>query len=71
MVPASTAEDAVDRFVESGSKEDQARVSFVGVDGETLFGQVAPAMAQGVLVNVAGPRTYGFTLETCRDIATA
>lgn len=71
MVAAFTAEDAVDRFVESGSDEDRARVQFVGVDGSTLFGQAAPAMAQGVIINVAGPNTYGFALDVCRDIAAA
>lgn len=71
MIAAFTAEDAVDRFVASGTEADRARVKFVGVDGETLFGKAAPAMAQGVIVNIAGPRTYGFVLDTCRDIASA
>lgn len=71
MVAAFTAEDAIDMFLATGSEENRKTVKFVAVDGEVLFGQAGPQMAQGVIVNVAGPRPFGFDLEACRDIASA
>jgi hypothetical protein len=70
MVAAFTAVDAVNAFLAIGSEENRAAVKFIVIDGESLFGS-APDIAQGVLVNPAGPRTFGFTLEACRDILQA
>jgi hypothetical protein len=68
MVAAFATADAIDAFLAIGSESDRARVKFAIVDGETLFGEVAK-MAQGVLVNPAGPRPFGFELAVCGDIA--
>jgi hypothetical protein len=71
MIAAFTAEDAVDQFLATGSAENRARVKFVQVDGDALFAVAAPQMAEGVIVNIAGPRTFGFDLARCRDVASA
>lgn len=71
MVAAFTAEDAIEAFLATGTAENRAKVKFVAVDGDVLFGEAGPKLAQGVIVNIAGPRTFGFDLEVCRDIATA
>lgn len=70
MVVAFSGPDAVDAFLATGSDEDRRNVNLIEVDGATLFGEVA-AMASGVLLNAAGPRTFGFELPVCRSIATA
>jgi hypothetical protein len=66
MVPAFTTVDAVARFLDTGSAENRARVKFIGASGDVLFGEVGPAFAQGVIINIAGPRTFGFDLNACR-----
>jgi hypothetical protein len=71
MVAAFTAEDAVNRFLATGTEENRVAVKFVRVDGEALFEHAAPQLAQGVIVNIAGPRTFGFDLTICKDIAGA
>jgi hypothetical protein len=71
MVAAFTADDAIDRFLATGSEENRKAVKFATVGGEELFGNAGPTLAQGVIVNVAGPHPYGFDLEGCRDVANA
>lgn len=70
MLAAFTAPDAIDLFLAAGSEENRANVKFVIVDGEQLFGTVHE-LASGVLMNPMGPRTFGFQLPACRDIAAA
>jgi hypothetical protein len=70
MIAAFTASDTVDAFLATGSDEDRHRVNLIEVDGATLFGEVA-AMASGILLNAAGPHTFGFDLAMCRSIAAA
>jgi len=68
MVPAFSTPDAVEAFLATGSDDDRKNVNLVEVDGSTLFGEVGP-MASGVLLNPAGPRTFGLPLAMCRSIA--
>jgi hypothetical protein len=68
MLAAFTAPDAIDAFLSAGSAENRAAVKFAIVDGEQLFG-IVQNMAQGVLVNPMGPRTFGLELDVCRQIA--
>ena len=70
MLAAFTAADAIDAFLQAGSAENRAAVKFVIVDGGQLFGTVQQ-IASGVLMNPMGPRTFGFELPACRDIAAA
>ncbi len=70
MLAAFTAADAIDAFLAVGSESDRARVKFVVIDGQQLFGTVHQ-IAGGVLMNPMGPRTFGFDLQACRDIANA
>jgi hypothetical protein len=70
MVAAFTAPDAVDAFLAAGSDANRAAVKFLLIDGDQLFG-VVQQLAQGVLMNPMGPRTFGFELSACRDIAAA
>ena len=67
MLAAFTAADAIDAFLAAGSEANRASVKFAVVDGEQLFG-IVEQVAEGVLVNPMGPRTFGFELGTCRDI---
>jgi hypothetical protein len=68
MVIAFTAPDALAAFIATGSAENREAVNRIVVDGKTLFGEVS-GMAKGVLVNPAGPRTFGVELAMCREIA--
>ncbi|HEY1959424.1 MAG TPA: hypothetical protein VGH28_27625 [Polyangiaceae bacterium] len=68
MLAAFTAADAIDAFLAAGSEENRASVRFAIVDGDQLFG-IVQDVAQGVLMNPMGPRTFGFELGTCREIA--
>jgi hypothetical protein len=70
MLAAFTAADAIDAFLAVGSESDRQRVKFAIIDGAQLFGTVHQ-LANGVLMNPMGPRTFGFELPTCRDIANA
>jgi hypothetical protein len=70
MLAAFTAADAIDAFLAVGSESDRQRVKFVLIDGQQLFGTVHE-LASGVLMNPMGPRTFGFELPACRDIANA
>jgi hypothetical protein len=68
MLAAFTTGDAREAFLATGSADHRAKVQFVAVAGDELFGN-ASQMAQGVVVNVAGPQPYGLDLDTCADIA--
>jgi len=70
MLAAFTAADAIDAFLAAGSEANRAAVKFAIVDGEQLFG-IVQEVAQGVLMNPMGPRTFGFELAICRDIMNA
>jgi hypothetical protein len=70
MVAAFTAWDAIERFLATGSDDNRAKVKFVTIAGEDLFA-TNPSVAQGVIVNVAGPKTYGFDLAACADVLAA
>lgn len=70
MLAAFTAADAIDAFLAAGSAENRAQVKFAIVDGEQLFG-IVEGVAKGVLINAAGPKTFGFELDACREIAAA
>ncbi len=70
MLAAFTAADAIDAFLAAGSAENRTLVKFIIVDGLQLFGTVHE-IASGVLMNPMGPRTFGFELDACRDIAAA
>lgn len=70
MLAAFTAADAIDAFLAAGSDENRAQVKFAVIDGEQLFGTVEE-LAQGVLINPMGPRTFGVELPACREIAAA
>ncbi len=67
MIAAFTTEDAVDAFLATGSAANRAKVKFVGTPGDELFGN-ASQTAQGVIVNIAGPKPYGFDLDACADV---
>jgi hypothetical protein len=73
MVAAFSAADAIDAFLANGSDADRARVKFVVLDGEQLFGEdvIRSLGASGVVMNPFGPRTFGFELATCREIMAA
>lgn len=68
MLAAFTAADAIDAFLAAGSEENRQQVKFALLDGEQLFGSIHE-IASGVLMNAMGPRTFGFDLEACREIA--
>ena len=68
MVAAFTAPDHADAFLATGSDADRERVNFVAVDGAQLFGSAGPTIAQGVIVNFASERPFGFTVQGCRDV---
>jgi hypothetical protein len=68
MLAAFCAADAIDAFLAAGSDENRAQVKFAIVDGRQLFG-IVQDVALGVLMNPMGPRTFGFELDVCRDIA--
>jgi hypothetical protein len=70
MLAAFTAADSIDAFLAAGSEENRAQVKFALIDGAQLFGTVHE-IASGVLMNAMGPRTFGFELDTCREIAGA
>jgi hypothetical protein len=70
MVAAFTSVDQAEAFLATGSAEQRAKVNWIQVDGDQLFG-VVQDIAQGVIINFAGPRPFGFELATCQDIAKA
>jgi hypothetical protein len=70
MIAAFTAADAAEAFLATGSPEQRANVKFVQISGDQLFG-VVEQIAQGVIVNVAGPQSFGLELATCKEIAAA
>jgi hypothetical protein len=71
MVPVFTTVDAIELFLETGDAESRARVRFQGARGDVLFGEIGPTFAKGVIVNIAGPRTFGFDLNACRLVVGA
>jgi hypothetical protein len=71
MIPVFTSEGAVARFLETGTPENRARVRFMPVDGDGLFGGADPTKADGLIVNIAGPESFGFDIATCRAIGAA
>ena len=74
LVLGFTSEDAIHRFLETGPEQNRTDVKFIEVSGADLFTEAAPAFAEGVVINIAGPRTFAFDLETCaslRELATA
>ena len=69
MIAAFTTADAVARYLATAADELRGTVKLAMVEGAVLFGEVAPLLGDGVIINIAGPRTFGFDLPACREIA--
>ncbi len=70
MVAAFTALDEVERFLAMGSAENRASVRLVSVTGRELFSDPGK-VADGIILNLFGPRPTGFDLDACRQILAA
>ena len=71
MIAAFTTEGAAQRFRASIPPEELGSVGFTVCDGGVLFGEAAPAVAQGVVVNGKGPNSMKLDLAACRAVAEA
>lgn len=71
MIAAFTTHDAVHAFLDRRGPDARERVKFVMIPGDALFGDAGPRLAKGVIVNIDGPRTYGFEAPVCEIVAKA
>jgi hypothetical protein len=71
MVAAFTTLDDVEQFLATGSEDNRASVKFVEVPGDLLFAEIGPKIAEGVIVNIASARPFGFDRAACKLVTDA